>query len=79
VQSAQIASALELQTCPVFHVALLSLVIGFAAVLGSHILPGQQQPSSDSPIIPVIGTVKAISGNQISVRVRGSPRHCRHG
>jgi hypothetical protein len=43
------------------------LVIGFAAVWFTLSIPGQQRPSSDSPIIPVIGTVKAISGNQIGV------------
>ena len=31
-------------------------------------LPGQQRPSSNQPIIPVIGTVKAFSGHQISVQ-----------
>src|ERR1035437_10305817 len=30
-------------------------------------LPGQQRPQSDHPIIPVVGTVKGISGNIISV------------
>ena len=30
-------------------------------------LPGQQRPSLNQPIIPVIGTVKAISGSQITV------------
>jgi hypothetical protein len=43
------------------------LFIGFAAVWFSPSLLGQQRPSSDSPIIPVIGTVRAISGNRITV------------
>src|ERR1035437_5445946 len=30
-------------------------------------LPGQQRPPSDNPIIPVIGIVKSISGNVITV------------
>jgi hypothetical protein len=42
------------------------LVIGFV-VISLHSLPGQQRPPADRPITPVIGTVKAISGNQISV------------
>jgi hypothetical protein len=38
-----------------------------AAVLLCQSLSGQHRSSSDNPIIPVIGTVKAISGNQIAV------------
>lgn len=43
------------------------LLIGFSAAWFSYSLSGQQGRSPDGPIIPVIGTVKNISGNQIAV------------
>src|ERR1039457_22549 len=44
------------------------IVLGLLATITFvHHLPGQQRSQSDHPIIPVIGTVKSISGNQISV------------
>src|ERR1035437_3448138 len=44
--------------------AVLVLIATIAFV---HRLPGQERSPSVHPIIPVIGTVKSISGNQISV------------
>src|ERR1035437_2432621 len=44
--------------------AVLVLIATIAFV---HRLPGQERSQSDHPIIPVIGTVKSISGNVISV------------
>ena len=44
------------------------IVLGLLATITFvHHLPGQQRSQSDHPIIPVIGTVKSISGNVISV------------
>src|ERR1039457_6523234 len=44
------------------------IVLGLLATITFvHHLPGQQRSQSDHPIIPVIGTVKSVSGNQISV------------
>jgi hypothetical protein len=38
-----------------------------ASIAFIHHLPGQERSRSDNPIIPVIGIVKGISGNVISV------------
>ena len=43
------------------------LVLIASTIAFVHHLPGQQQLQSDHPIIPVIGIVKSISGNAISV------------
>ena len=44
------------------------IVLGLLATITFvHHLSGQQRSQSDHPIIPVIGTVKSISGNVISV------------
>src|ERR1035441_10771471 len=44
------------------------IVLGLLATITFvHHLSGQQRSQSDHPIIPVIGTVKTISGNVISV------------
>lgn len=50
-----------------FSRRITPLVIGFAAVWFLQSVPGQQRPSANRPITPVIGTVKAISGDQITV------------
>jgi hypothetical protein len=42
------------------------VLVLFATIALVHV-PGQQRPPSDSPIIPVIGIVKSISGNVITV------------
>ena len=48
------------------HVARLAFSLTVALAL-SNGLPGQQRSPSNHPIIPVVGTVKAISGHVISV------------
>lgn len=48
------------------QVARLSISV-IATLAVSNYLPGQQRSRSDHPIIPVVGTVKAISGNVVSV------------
>jgi hypothetical protein len=48
------------------RLVLRAVLVLIAAVAAVH-LPGQQRPQSNSPIIPVIGIVKGISGNVVSV------------
>jgi Domain of unknown function (DUF5666) len=43
------------------------VLVLIATIAFIHHLPGQQRSQSDNPIIPVIGIVKGISGNVISV------------
>src|ERR1039458_738266 len=43
------------------------VVLVMIATIAAIHLPGQERSPSVHPIIPVIGTVKSISGNQISV------------
>jgi hypothetical protein len=48
------------------HVLRLAISLTVALAVSDH-LPGQQRSPSDHPIIPVVGTVKSISGSTIYV------------